>query len=98
MDVLALIIALSGVMWYIINRLKDLWANVSWGKWITIVVAAIAGFGLTFAFGLDILFACGLIESVSIAGQIITGFVLMSGSSAVSEVIERIKGGSSVEG
>lgn len=98
MDVLALIIALSGVMWYIINRLKSLWENVSWGKWITIAVAAIAGFGLTFAFGLDILFACGLIESISIAGQIITGFVLMSGSSAVSEVIERIKGGSSVEG
>ena len=98
MDILTLIIALSAVMWYIIDRAKTLWAEVSWGKWITIAIAAIAGFGLTFAFGLDILFAVGLVESVSIAGQIITGFVLMSGSSAVSEVIERIKGGSSVEG
>lgn len=98
MDVLALIIALSGIMWYLLDKFKQIWANVSWGKWITIAVAAIAGFGLTFAFGLDILFACGLIESVSIAGQIVTGFVLMSGSSAVAEIIERIKGGSSVEG
>lgn len=98
MDVLALIIALSGIMWYLLDKFKQIWANVSWGKWITIAVAAIAGFGLTFAFGLDILFACGLIESVSIAGQIVTGFVLMSGSSAVAEIIERIKSGSSVEG
>lgn len=93
MDILTLIIALSSVMWYVIQRGKDeIWGSLSFGKWITIAVAAIAGFGLTFAFGLDILFACGLVESVSIAGQIVTGLVLMSGSSAVAEIIERIKG------
>lgn len=93
MDILALIIALSSVMWYVIQRGKDeIWGRLSFGKWITIAISAIAGFGLTFAFELDILFACGLIESVSIAGQIVTGFVLMSDSSAVAEIIERIKG------
>lgn len=95
MDILALIVALSGIMWYLLDKFKQLWANVSWGKWITIAVAAFAGFGLTFAFGLDILFACGLIETSMIAGQIVTGFVLMSGSSAVAEIIERVKSGSS---
>ena len=93
MENLTLIIALSSVMWYVIQRGKDeIWGRLSFGKWITIAISAIAGFGLTFAFELDILFACGLIESVSIAGQIVTGFVLMSGSSAVAEIIERIKG------
>ena len=92
MEMLTLIIALSGVMWYLLDRLKIMWKDVSWGKWITLSCAAIAGFALTFSFNLDIIFACGLVESVSIAGKIITGFVLMSGSSAVAEIIERIKG------
>ena len=92
MEMLTLIIALSGVMWYLLDRLKIMWEDVSWGKWITLSCAAIAGFALTFSFNLDIIFACGLVESASIAGKIITGFVLMSGSSAVAEIIERIKG------
>ena len=92
MEMLTLIIALSGVMWYLLDRLKIMWEDVSWGKWITLSCAAIAGFALTFSFNLDIIFACGLVESASIAGKIITGFVLMRGSSAVAEIIERIKG------
>lgn len=91
MEMLTLIIALSGVMWYLLDRLKIMWEDVSWGKWITLSCAAVAGFALTFSFNLDIIFACGLVESVSIAGKIITSFVLMSGSSAVAEIIERIK-------
>lgn len=93
MEILTLIIALSGVMWYIIERGKEeLWGALSWGKWVTIAAAAVAGFGLTFAFNLDIIYACGLVADVSIAGKIITGFALMAGSSGVSEIIERIKG------
>ena len=93
MDILTLIIALSSVMWYVIQRGKDeIWGSLSFGKWITIAVAAIAGFGLTFAFGLDLVFACGLFTEMTVAGQILTGLVLMSGSSAIAEIIERIKG------
>lgn len=92
MDVLTLIIALSSVMWYIIQRGKsEIWGKLPYGKWITIVISAIFGFGLSFAFNLDVIYACGLVDKVSIAGNIITGFVLMSGSSAVAETIERIK-------
>lgn len=92
MEMLTLIVALSAVLWYVIDRAHPLWENLSYGKWITLVVAGIGSFGLVFSFGLDLIFACGLVESVTLAGQILTGFVLMSGSSAISEVIARIKG------
>lgn len=92
MEMLTLIVALSAVLWYVIDRAHPLWENLSYGKWITLVIAGIGSFGLVFSFGLDLIFACGLVDSVSMAGQILTGFVLMSGSSAISEVIARIKG------
>lgn len=92
MEMLTLIVALSAVLWYVIDRAHPLWENLSYGKWITLVVAGIGSFGLVFSFGLDLIFACGLVDSVTMAGQILTGFVLMSGSSAISEVIARIKG------
>lgn len=92
MEMLTLIVALSAVLWYVIDRAHPLWENLSYGKWITLVVAGIGSFGLVFSFGLDLIFACGLVDSISMAGQILTGFVLMSGSSAISEVIARIKG------
>ena len=89
---LTLIIALSAVLWYVVDRFKSGWDALPYGKWITVIVAAIGSFGLVFSFGLDLIFACGLVDGVSMAGQILTGFVLMSGSSAISEVIARIKG------
>lgn len=92
MEMLSLIVALSAVLWYIIDRAHRLWDALPYGKWITVIVAAIGSFGLVFSFGLDLISACGLVDGVSMAGQILTGFVLMSGSSAISEVIARIKG------
>lgn len=92
MEMLTLIVALSAVLWYVIDRAHPLWESLSYGKWITLVVAGIGSFGLVFSFGLDLIFACGLVDSVTMAGQILTSFVLMSGSSAISEVIARIKG------
>lgn len=93
MDTLTLIISLSAVMWYVIQRLRDeIWVECSFCKWITIGCAAVAGFALAFAYNLDIVLACGLVEEASLAGKILTGFTLMSGSSAISEIIGRIKG------
>lgn len=92
MDMLALIIALSAVMWYIIDRVKgQFWEGTTYGKYITICLAAIFGFALSFSFDLDIVYACGLFGNSTLAGKILTGLLLMSGSSAISEVIERIK-------
>ena len=92
MEMLTLIVALSAVLWYVIDRAHRRWDALPYGKWITMIVAAIGSFGLVFSFGLDLISACGLVDGVSMAGQILTGFVLMSGSSAISEVIARIKG------
>lgn len=91
MDALALIIALSAVLWYCIDRFKPMWESVSWGKYITIAVAALGSFGLVFSFSLDIVAALGLVSEMTIAGNIITALVLMSGSSAISEIISKIK-------
>ena len=92
MEMLTLIIAMSAIMWYLVDRFKPLWSELSFCKYITIAVSALFAFGLTFAFGLDLVFACGLFAEITVAGQILTGLVLMSGSSAVAEIIERIKG------
>ena len=92
MDLLALILMLSAVMWYVIDRVKPYWAEVTNGKYITMGVAALFGFALSFGYGLDIVYALGLVPEVGVIGQILTGLVLMGGSSAVSEIIAKVKG------
>lgn len=91
MDLLALILMLSAVMWYVIDRIKGNWASLSWGKYITMAVAAAFGFALSFGYQLDIIYALGLVPEVGVVGQILTGLVLMGGSSAVSEIITKVK-------
>lgn len=91
MEAISIILAFSGIMWYLIDRAKPLWAEVAWGKWVTIGVAAAAGFALAFGFNLDLIYTLGMTASASVGGTIITGFALMAGSSAVSEIIEKIQ-------
>ena len=92
MEMLLLIIGLSTIMWYIIDRFKPFWETLAFGKFITIAVSAMFGFALAFGYDLDIVCAAGLCEAVTPLGTILTGFALMAGSSAVSEIITRIKG------
>jgi hypothetical protein len=92
MDMLMLIGALSMIMWYLIDRFKALWESLSYAKYITIGCAAIMGFVLAFGYNLDIVVAAGLVEESSVLGIILTGLTLMSGSSAVNEIITKIKG------
>lgn len=91
MDALTLIIALSAVLWYCVDRFKPMWENVSWGKYITMLIAAVGSFSLVFSFNLDLVAALELVSEITIAGKILTGLVLMSGSSAISEIIAKIK-------
>lgn len=91
MNMLMTIIALSGVMWYIIDKFKSWWKNNKYSKLFTILFSAIFAFGFSFIFKLDIIYALGIIAEQSIAGQVVTGFALMTGSSAVAEIIEAIK-------
>jgi hypothetical protein len=91
MEALSLIIALSAVLWYCIDRFKPMWENLSWGKYMTMLVAAIGSFALVFSFNLDIIAAIELVSEITVAGKVLTGLVLMSGSSAISEIITKIK-------
>lgn len=92
MEMLSLILALSAVLWFLVDRFKPIWEGLSFSKYITLLVAGIGAFALVFSFNLDLILACGLVKATTIAGKIMTGLVLMSGSSAVAEIIERVKG------
>ena len=92
MEMLSLILALSAVLWFLVDRFKPIWEGLSFGKYITLLVAGIGAFALVFSFNLDLILACGLVKATTISGKIMTGLVLMSGSSAVAEIIERVKG------
>lgn len=93
MEMLTLIISLSIIMWYIIDRFKEMWEGTKYGKYITMAVSAVFAFAISFGFGVDIILALGLVQESSTIGTVITALALMSGSSAVSEIIERVKGG-----
>lgn len=92
MEMLEIIIAVSIIMWYIIDRFKPLWAERSWGKYVTIAVSALFAFALSFGYQLDIMAALGFMDAPSALGTVLTALTLMGGSSAVSELIAKIKG------
>lgn len=92
MEMLTLIIVLSTILWYLIDRFKALWEGFTYSKYITIAIAAIGGFSFAFGFNLDILYACSLITESSIIGTVLTALCFMAGSSVVSEIIGKIKG------
>lgn len=91
MEMLQIIIIVSIVMWYIIDRFKPMWDGTSYGKYVTIAVSAVFAFGLCFAYNLDMMVAFGL-PSAGPVGTILTACTLMGGSSAISELIGKIKG------
>lgn len=97
MEMLQIIIVVSIIMWYIIDRFKALWENWTYGKYVTIAVSAVFAFSLAFGYRLDLMSALGVapaggaVAGNSILGTVLTALTLMGGSSAVSELIARIK-------
>ena len=85
MSSIALILALSAIIWYVIDRVKVAWADVPYGKYITTAMAGVLGAAVVFGYNLDLIYAMGIV------GKIITVFAFMCGSSAISEIIGRIK-------
>lgn len=89
MSMIAIIVSLATIMWYVIDNLKEkLWAGTKYSSYITIAVSALGSFALVFSYGLDIIFALGLVESVTVIGEIITALAMMAGSAVVSEIVE----------
>lgn len=91
MDSVTLILALSSIIWLIVDRMKPLWADLTWGKYITTAMAAVLGAIGVFGFELDLICALGVVEEVCVGGQLLTVLALMSGSSVISEIINRVK-------
>ena len=96
MEMLQIIIVVSIVMWYIIDRFKPLWEDWQYGKYVTIAVSAVFAFALAFGYRLDLMNALGVAPvgstaGNSILGTVLTALTLMGGSSAVSELIAQIK-------
>lgn len=91
MSSIALILALSAIIWYVIDRCKVMWAGVPYGKYITTAAAGALGAAVVFGYNLDLIFAMGIVSEISIVGKLITVFAFMCGSSAISEIIARIK-------
>ena len=93
MSMIYLVLAFSGVLWFLIDRFKPLWSDVSFGKYVTLGVSAVGSFALSFGFNLDLIQGFGLTEAISPLGIILTALVIMSGSSATAEIIEKVKSG-----
>ena len=91
MNSITLIMALSAIIWYVIDRTKPMWSEIAWGKYITTALAGVLGAAVVFGYKLDLVCAMGMASEVSIVGQIVTVLSLMCGSSAISEIITRIK-------
>lgn len=91
MSSIALILALSAIVWYIVDRCKPMWSGKPWGKYVTTTAAGALGAAMTFGYNLDLICAIGLSADITIVGKIITILAFMCGSSAISEIIARIK-------
>ena len=91
MSSLALILAFSAIIWYCVDRVKEAWASLKYGKYITTIVAGILGAAVVFGYNLDLVCALGIVTEITIVGKIVTVLSFMCGSSAISEIIDRIK-------
>ena len=91
MSSIALILALSAIIWCVIDRFKPIWSDKSWGKYVTTAAAGLLGAAAVFGYNLDLICAIGIVDEISIIGKLITVLAFMCGSSAISEIITRIK-------
>jgi hypothetical protein len=92
MSSIALILALSAIIWYVIDRFKVVWSDKPYGKYITTSVAGVLGAAMVFGYNLDLICAMGIVAEISVVGKLVTVLAFMCGSSAISEIIARIKG------
>lgn len=96
-NMLTSILAISVIVWYVTDRFKKFWDGFSWSGYVTMGFVAALGAASVFSFGLDLLVALEIHAEISIVGQLLTVLSLMTGSSAIAEIIERVKGGSDLE-
>lgn len=85
------ILAISLIIWILIDRFKALWTDTKYGSYITTAVALTMGLLCAFTYQLDIIYELGLNDAVSLLGEILTAIALTGGSSCIAEIIEGCK-------
>lgn len=93
MKLLETILIISTLMWYVIDRIKPVWASYKYGRYITMAAAAAMAAAICIGYRLDIVYALGLSEGADPIGIGLTALLCMGGSSAVAEFIAKVKGG-----
>lgn len=92
MNSLTLIITMCGIMWYLIDNLKEnIWGHLLYSNYITIAVSAVGSLALSFSYDLDLVNALGIMPEVTTMGQFLTALAMMGGSAMVSEVVEKFR-------
>ena len=92
MNMIMIIVALSAILWYVIDNLKEkIWGGAKYSSYVTIAVATLGSFALVFGYGLDIIFALNIVDHITVIGKIITALAMMSGSAVVSEIVELLR-------
>ena len=91
MNNLTLILTLSAIIWYCIDRIKPIWTTKAYGKYITTAVAGLLSTAAVYGYNLDLIYSMGIVVETTMIGKILTILSLMCGSSAISEIIARIK-------
>ena len=99
MNQLMLILFINTIMWYVIDNLKEnVWGGKPYSRYITIAVAAVGSFALSFGYGLDIVQALSIVEGVTVMGKVITALAMMGGSAVISEIVEMFRKGGETNG
>jgi hypothetical protein len=92
MNSLTLIVTMCGIMWYLIDNLKEnIWGHLLYSNYITIAVSAVGSLALSFSYDLDLVNALGIMPEVTTTGQFLTALAMMGGSAMVSEVVEKFR-------
>lgn len=91
MDKLTIILCLSAVIWFILDRAKYLWSNCKYGKWVTFGSSLVLSCVSAFLLNLDLLNALSIISEITVIGKIFTALAISSGSSVVAELITFVK-------
>lgn len=55
MTSITLILALSAIIWYVVDRFKPIWEGLAWGKYITTAIAGAMAAAAVFGYGLDLI-------------------------------------------
>ncbi len=86
------ILSISLIIWILIDRFKKLWSETKYGSYITTAVALVLSLLATFSYQLDMMVELGLVDTVSLLGEVLTALALTGGSSCIAEIIKGCKG------